>query len=145
MIDAAREFLAALDLAVFNCGTEKKFKSELDNATNGLMLSLPKTARSWGAARKAINLFLRDALYNRYLAETCLLNSIETWLEIPLDSAVARGLKKLGTRGELPFWPGLKKLSPSISSKFQLFAQDIALKRGLARVHLDIYLWLQER
>lgn len=145
VIDAAREFLTKCDLAAFRCHTEEEFRSKLDNTTENLIVALPKRARSWGVARKAINLFLRDSLYNRYLAESYRLLSIENWLEIPLDSAVARGLRKLARRREIPAWPGLKKLSGDVSAQLQLFAQNIAVRRGLARVHLDIYLWLQER
>jgi len=145
VINAAQEFLALLDLSVFSTGVKLYFRSQLDTATDSLLLALPKNAQNWGTARKAVNLFLRDALYNHYLATKYNLHRIENWLEIPLDSAVARGLKKLGNRAELPVWPGLKKLSSEISAQFQSFAQDIAKERSLARVHLDIYLWLEER
>jgi len=145
VIKTAREFLATMDLSVFRSSTKQTFKFHLDTATDSLLLALPKKAQNWGAARKAVNLFLRDALYNHYLAMEYHLHRIENQLEIPLDSAVARGLKKLGNRTELPVWPGLKGLSPLISAQFQSFAQKIAMKRGHARVHLDIYLWLEER
>jgi hypothetical protein len=145
VINAAQEFLAVLDLSELSTSTKGDFPSHIDTATHSLLLALPKEAQNWGAARKAVNLFLRDALYNHYLTTKYKLHRIEEWLEIPLDRAVARGLKKLGNKAELPVWPGLKKLSPEISAQFQLFAQDIARERGLARVHLDIYLWLEER
>ena len=54
--------------------------------------SCAEESRHWGAARKAVNLFLRDALCNRYLAEEFNLKKAEAWMEIPLDSAVARGI-----------------------------------------------------
>jgi hypothetical protein len=145
VIDAARNFLAILDLRAFQDGNISNFLSQLDKITNKLLLALPKKAQNWGAARKAVNLFLRDALYNQYLANEFNLQKTEPWLEIPLDGAVARGLKKLGTRAELPVWPGLKRLSPETSGEFQVFAKGVAKSRGLARVHLDIYLWLEER
>lgn len=145
VIAAAREYLATLDLSIFGTGDDRHFRSQLDIDTTSLLQALPKKAGHWGAARKAANLFLRDALYNHYLASAYNLPRIEAWLEIPLDSAVARGLSKECGKAELPVWPGLKGLTPSISSQFQLFAESIAKKRGLARVHLDIYLWLKER
>jgi len=145
VIHSAQEFLAALDLSVFNGSKAVMFDAQLNSITDRLKLALPKKARNWGAARKALNLFLRDALYNHYLAKEYHLHRIENRMEIPLDSAVARGLKKLSNRPELPVWPGLKKLTPSISTQFQSFAENVAKKRGLARVHLDIYLWLEER
>jgi hypothetical protein len=145
VINAAREFLAKCDLGAFRCHSEEEFKSKLDNLTKDLIIALPKGARSWGAARKAMNLFLRDALYNQYLAQNYRLHSIENWLEIPLDSLVAKGLKKENNRQALPAWPGLKRLSSAVSAQFQLFALDVAIRKGFARVHLDIYIWLKER
>lgn len=145
VIVAARDFLSVLDLSLFDIGINRKFLLQLDRTTNRLILSLPKNAQNWGAARKAVNLFLRDAFYNTYLASKYKLPRIESSLEIPLDSAVAKDLKKLDKFGEIPAWPGLKRLTPTISSQFQSFAEKIARKRGLARVHLDIYLWLEER
>jgi len=145
VIIAARDFLSVLDLSLFDNSIYRNFLLQLDGTTDRLILALPKKAQNWGAARKAVNLFLRDAFYNTYLTSKFNLPRIESFLEIPLDSAVAKGLKKLDKRGELPLWPGLKRLTPSIGSQFQSFAEIIARKRGLARVHLDIYLWLEER
>lgn len=145
VIDAARKFVANLDLSRISTGVEREFLSQLDKTTDRLLQAMPMKARNWGAARKAVNLFLRDAFYNQYLTTEFDLRRLESWLEIPLDGAVARGLKKIGDRGELPDWPGLKKLTPSVSSQFQSFAEGIAKNRGIARVHLDIYLWLEER
>jgi len=145
VIDAVREFLNKNDLTRFSIGTKRDFFNHLNRTTYRLVRAMPARARNWGAARKAINLFLRDALYNQFLASAYSLQKIEHWLEIPLDGAVARGLKKSGRRGELPLWPGLKKLTPPISAEFQAFAERLAVTRGLARVHLDMYLWLEER
>jgi hypothetical protein len=145
VIDAAREFLSKPRiLYAFNIKTEGEFRSQLNMATDQLTKALPKKAQSWGASRKSLNLFLRDAFY---LADCYRLSSIEHWLELPLDSAVASGLTKKAAelKLELPSWPGLKRLIPSMSSLFQSFAEDVAKKRGQARVHLDMYLWLEER
>lgn len=145
VISASREFLALLDLSTFMTADEDRFCAQLDSTSERLRKALPKGAQNWGASRKALNLFLRDALYNYYLATEYRLHRIENWLEIPLDSAVARGLKKLRGGERLQEWPGLKKLTPYVSAQFQALAMDIAKSRGLARVHLDIYLWLEER
>jgi len=124
----------------------KRFQLWLDSQTELLLDSLPIKNRPWGAARKAINLFLRDSLYNQYLCKQFKLQSIETLLEIPLDSAVAKGLKKLDSnRGELPRWPGLKNLTRKVSEDFQAFASEQANLKGIVRVHLDMYLWLANR
>lgn len=145
VIDAAREFLAHLDLSSYAVKKKEEFEVLHNSTTEILVKAFPKKAQNWGAARKAINLFLRDILYNRYLEERYQFSTIEEWLEIPLDSVVAKGLRKRSNKGELPSWPGLKNLSTEVNFLFQSFAEELANKRGLARVHLDMYLWLQER
>ncbi len=142
---ASQNFLSKISLVRIPKSNEKKFQRWLDYQTELLLDNLPIKNRPWGAARKAINLFLREALYNQYLCKQFTLNSIEPWLEIPLDSAVAKGLKLNSNRGELPQWPGLKNLKPNISKSFQVFALKQANLKGLARVHLDMYLWLENR
>jgi len=44
-----------------------------------------------------------------------------------------------------PHWPGLKSLKTDISKTFQDFAAEYAKQRGIARIHLDVYLWLENR
>jgi hypothetical protein len=141
----AQDFLAQMCLSRVPRSSAKGYQLWLDRQTELLLNILPIKNRPWGAARKAINLFLRDALYNKYLSKQFNLQSIEAWFEIPLDSAVAKGLKLDSNRGELPAWPGLKNLRPNISESFQIFASKQALSKGIARVHLDMYLWLDNR
>jgi len=145
VLRASQDFLAQMSLARIPKSQEKRFQRWLNRQTELLLNNLPIRNRPWGAARKAINLFLRDALYNQYLNRQFELQSIESWLEIPLDSAVAKGLKLRSNRGELPRWPGLKNLQPDVSEDFQGFASGEANLKGLARVHLDMYLWLDNR
>ena len=145
VLRTSQDFLARMSLARVPKSSEKRYRLWLDRQTELLLNSLPIKNRPWGAARKAINLFLRDALYNKYLSKQFKLQSIETWLEVPLDSVVAKGLKLHSNRGKLPRWPGLKNLKPDISKGFQAFASKQAILKGIARVHLDMYLWLDNR
>jgi hypothetical protein len=145
VIKATREYLSQMDLKKFQVSSLDRFQCVLDSETAALVRSFPKSARNWGAARKALNLFLRDSLYNRYLSECFHLSELESWLEIPLDSIIAGALKKKSTRGELPPWKGLKNLKPENSLKFQDFASIQAKSIGIARVHLDMYLWIEGR
>jgi len=145
VLRVSQDFLAQMSLGRIPKSNEKRFHLWLDRQTELLLDSLPIKNRPWGAARKAINLFLRDALYNQYLSKQFKLQSIESWLEIPLDSAVAKGLKLQSKRGELPRWPGLKNLKPNISEVFQVFASKQAHLKGIAKIHLDMYLWLHNR
>ena len=145
VLRTSQNFLAHISLARVPKSSAKRFQLWLDRQTELLLDSLPIKNRPWGAARKAINLFLRDALYNQYLSKQFKLQSIESWLEIPLDSAVAKGLKLQSNRDEFPRWPGLKNLEPNVSEGFQVFASKRAKLKGVARVHLDMYLWLDNR
>jgi hypothetical protein len=124
---------------------EISFRQWLNRQTNALLDQLPVANRPWGTARKVINLFLRDALYNQYLSRECMLDKLGEWLEIPLDGAVAKGLKQRAGRGKLPPWPGLKELTRSTSDEFQEYALLCAQQDNMHRVHLDIFLWLENR
>jgi N-glycosylase/DNA lyase len=62
-----------------------------------------------------------------------------------MDSLVAKGLKAEGKRGQLPRWRGVKWLSPEENDQFQEFAADVARKRGIQRIHLDTFLWIEGR
>jgi hypothetical protein len=145
VLGASQQFLSKLSLARVPKSSEHRFRCWLDRQTDALLDKLPIDGRPWGAARKAINLFLRDVLYNQYLTRRFAFGQIERWLEIPLDSAVARGLKAHAGPGALPHWPGLKHLDGTVSEEFQTFACAHAHTLGIERVHLDMYLWLENR
>ncbi len=145
VIQATQEFLSRLPLARIPTSNEARFRDWLDRQTECLLDALPIKNRPWGAARKALNLFLRDALYNQYLNRHFQIGKVEPWLEVPLDSAVAKGLKRLAGRGKLPPWPGLKYLQKDTSDMYQAFAARYSACQGIARVHLDMYLWLENR
>ena len=145
VLKAAQGFLASISLARIPRASEMRFRQWLDRQTKALLDLLPVTGRPWGVARKAINLFLRDALYNQYLSRRFRISQIEEWLETPLDSVVARGLRSAAGKGPLPRWPGLKGLSPDMNDEYQAFASQHAHTLGIQRVHLDMYLWLDNR
>jgi hypothetical protein len=143
---AAQNYCTAIDLTKYSDLTEEEFKSTLDKDTEGMLDSFGFGGfRPWGTARKALNLFLRTALYNKYLSEKYNLEGIERYLEIPLDSAVSKGLRNRDQNRVLPSWSGLTYLVKSDSEKYQRFALNEAEKRGINRVHLDIFLWLENR
>ena len=133
VLNAVHIYLDEINLALMKTNSRSDYMEWLDHHTMSLLNKLPVRSKPWGAARKAINLFMRTALYNRYLNHEFKLEGVETWMEIPLDSAVARGLRKEVSRGSLPQWPGLKKLTRQVSNQFQTFAQSLADRRDLAR------------
>ena len=145
VLRVTQQFLGKMDLSRMPTSSPSEYRKWMARQTRLLLAKLPVNNRPWGAARKALNLFMRDVLYNQYLDKQYKISKIASWLEVPLDSAVAKGLKHRAGRGKLPRWPGLKRLTPRVSSKFQSFADSHARTQGLERVHLDIYLWLENR
>ena len=144
--DSAREFLAAVSLRQFGTNRERAFRERLDSATEELRRALPAKRKHWGLARKLINIFLHNAFYNHYLRTHYRLDKAELFFEVPLDSAVARGLRREQSTGEkLPRWRGLVSLTAEENAEYQESAAGLARNWGVARVHLDAVLWVQER
>ena len=130
-----------LKLERFRKESEAAFLRELEIATSQLKDALPEGARKWGSARKFLNIFLRGCSYNKYLCSHYRLHVLEPWLEVPLDSHVAKGLKRIAGRGNLPHWPGVIHLTPQDSGLFQCFASKAAKNDGVNRVDLDVKFW----
>lgn len=140
-VDVARDFLRGIDLGEIMKFNRASFQAKLDDLTEGLRASLPRKARYWGSSRKFLNIFLRGVLYNRYLCERYDLYKLEPWLEVPLDSHVAKGLHLEKDSEVLPKWRTVIGLSPDENGIFQEFAETIASLRSTCRVHLDLWYW----
>jgi hypothetical protein len=140
-----------IDLRVFREQlTTDKYKDYLDILTTDLKCRFEKGGQSWGAARKGLNLFFRDVVYNKYLADfleipTDYNENLETLrnLEVPLDRDVATGLKK--SFNDLPKWKTIKELTETQSKLFQDKALIRADTKGIARIHLDLEFWRSDR
>jgi len=139
-VKALREALAAVNLSAFAVESEEKFCRALDARTDWLTKQLPQQAQSWGLARKCLNIFLRDCVYNHHLREHFEIAQCEAFLEVPLDRVVVEQLKARH-KGPLPRWWGVKYVGPFESAVYQLAASEIANSRSIARVHLDAYFW----
>ena len=147
VINQARYFLKNLDLQNFATDNEAIFLKELDKQTNLLRLSFPNKSQHWGTARKAINLFLAETNYHKFVCIGYKLEIVEPFLELPLDSQVGRFLmQESQKRGEsdLPQWKGLKYLNAEESKLYQDFARRLAKEKGYARVFLDVVIWQPE-
>lgn len=140
-IFAARDYLASLNLDSFNKQTKEKFMASLNKATEIFLEKLPAGAQHWGAARKFLNVFLRGIIYNRFLCETYKLYHIEPWLEVPLDSHVANGLRLEPGGSILPRWRTVIGLDNKTNQNYQEFASEVAKRKGVHRVHLDLIYW----
>ena len=145
----AREYLANLDLTMLEDIDESRFCSWLDNETEELRRRFPEGAQNWGAARKALNVFLENAFYDRFLSKEYGLDRLEGTLEIPLDKQVAAGLKKDREKNRitcpLPNWDRIKTLTPEVSKRFQDCASEIARAKRTSRIFLDLEYWRREK
>lgn len=106
-VQICRNYFERIDLQEFFDALKKEssidYKSFLDMHTSALMQDFPENHKNnFGAARKALNLFFRDVIYNSYLTNHFLfdLNSYEaksaiSKLEVPLDNQVVTGLKEI--------------------------------------------------
>jgi len=134
-----REFLKNVSPQQFKVQTPEEFRKELDVVTENL--SEHFSQKNWGAARKVLNIFLRDVLYNHYLHSHFSFKTVENWLEVPLDGDVAKNLLAAPEGKSLPPWPRIKRLTVEVSDQYQAVARKIAEKEGIATVHLDLIFW----
>lgn len=142
----ARKFLADLKLIELGDVTGEQYKEWLDRQTDILRSTFPEGAQdNWGAARKAINVFLEEAFHNKFLVKEYGLNRLAEFLELPLDSKVVMKIKeesqKYGIRFDLGRWRGIKNLTAEQSARFQQCAAALATKRGIRRIYLDLWYW----
>lgn len=146
VVEAARAYMKKIQLhRLQKAKSEKDYQKTLNNHTGRLSMKFPGRAKgNWGAARKAINIFLRDVIYNKQLCDWYKLKHLELWLEVPLDSYVVDGIKKDKRVGEkLPKWKSIKSLSKKDSCEFQKIARNVARREGINRIHLDLKYWRQ--
>jgi hypothetical protein len=141
IIPAAREALNEIEIENYSrVNTEKAFLNLLERDTQKIMTAFPKKAKDdWGAARKVLNIFLRDLCYYKYTCRHYKLERIEKWLEVPLDSYVAKGLRHFN--GSLRRWPGIKGLQRKVSDEYQEAAARLAKVKRINKVDLDIIFW----
>ena len=128
---------------------QDKYSKFLDDHTTQLVKTYPKDGKSWGAARKGLNLFFREVAYNKFFSDHYKLpteyikfNEAVKHLEVPLDKDVAKGIYN-DKKGILPKWTSIKKLTKEDSDLYQKEALNIAQKARTARINLDIKYWRQ--
>jgi hypothetical protein len=139
-----KDYLRGIDVKSVKARTESGFMKNLDSVTDGLIKVLPHGSKHWGMARKCVNIFLRNCLYNRYLCSHYKLEPLEEWLEIPLDSHVGKGLITHSKINSLPKWEKVIALTREQSAQYQQAARELAKKKRVCRVHLDDRLYRGE-
>jgi hypothetical protein len=141
IVQVSRKYLATLDMENLKKLDPLNYLQVMERWTDKLAQQFPDGAKNWGTARKAINVFMTQAFLNKYLSEEYGLQKFADVLEIPLDSQVAFGLRKLAERNKLPQWSGIRRLRPEISSRYQEFASQNAKERNIPKVCLDMIFW----
>ncbi len=143
--EAAINYLKGLPLKEFsNVNSMKQFIELLDKFTNELKDKLPN--KSWGAARKAINIFLLQSSYHSYISKEYNLEGIIPYLELPLDNPNAKRLISLAQKKDIKLdWKNIRELTPEYSRKIQDFALKLAKEKyNCPRGHLDVIFWRSE-
>ena len=141
VVRAARIALRKIDLSRYQRASQSSFPALLQHDTRLTQNRLPAGARHWGTARKCLNIFLRDILYNQFLSDRFQFARFEPVLEVPLDRHVADGLLKEAEGYDLPKWRTIKSLAREDSERFQCVAKKIATRRETHAVHLDLIYW----
>ena|SRR5208282_2774546 len=105
-LDTARDYVRPKDFssgpslnlrALAAARDEKSFLEQLDRNTESLQQLLvlsrgpvaPSSPPLWGSARKVLNVFLCEAYFNRVLHQSCPLQNVGPWLEVPLDKIIS--------------------------------------------------------
>jgi hypothetical protein len=89
-----RNMISKLNLSEIKNLSEENYGKWLNKKTDLILKTWPHSKKPWGAVRKALNLFMRDALYNQYLNNKYKISKIENSMEIPLDSFISKELIK---------------------------------------------------
>ena len=152
IVDIARDYFyqsISLDDYIEKLSSPDKFGKFLDDHTDKMLKKFPADGKSWGAARKGLNLFFREAVYNKFISDHYKLatdlgkfNKLIRHLEVPLDFDIATGIYK-DKNGTIPKWISIKKLTKNVSDIYQREALAIAGSKQIARVHLDLIYWRQ--
>jgi hypothetical protein len=139
---AAIEFNSHFDLSVIP--RSMAFADFLDEQTIALQSTFPPAWRKWGPARKALNIFLRDACYNAFLRKEYDLGGVEPFLETPVDSRIALALHKEASDQKLPHWESIVRLTGEQHRAYQAAAITVARRFGTYPAHLDLWFWRPE-
>lgn len=152
IVEAARLYFREeieLDKFFIALSTSKGYRKYLDTHTSNLLETFPSKGKRWGAARKGLNLYFREVVYNKFITDYYRLpknlkkfNEAIAFLEVPLDLDVATGIRR-DAKNELPKWKSIRELNKDRSDLYQKEAALIAKERKTARVHLDLYYWRQ--
>jgi hypothetical protein len=138
-IEATHKFLSEINLSeIDDAFINGKYEEFLNNKTNLLSEKLP--SKSWGHARKFLNIFLLKIEDSLLLSnEIKSHNKIKSQLEVPLDSKVGKKLVEFNPN--LPKWVKIQSVTLETNQKYQSYAKELANSKGISRIALDDIFW----
>ncbi|KHO45518.1 MAG: hypothetical protein QS98_C0010G0044 [archaeon GW2011_AR3] len=141
-VKIAIDFLQNMNLQeLTNIKSEVEFISWLDSKTHSLMELLP--SKSWGMARKSLNIFLFQVVHDIFLSDKNNLRNLIPYLELTLDNPNAKKLmNKAKEEGIKLNWSNINNLQRENSDSIQIFARKLAKEQYTCdRCYLDLYFW----
>ena len=143
VVQAAREFLSCLDLKPLGKVPTGRYTKTLDTWTERLRRKLPRGAKNWGTARKALNIFLVEVFFNRFLGPKYRMDRLKDALETPLDSQARDEIRRFARkRGlSLPDFRTIRGLTDQVSREYQEAASRMAAENRIPRACLDLIVW----
>ncbi|RKQ64142.1 hypothetical protein, partial [Oceanibaculum indicum] len=117
--------------------------------TTKLMASFPEGARNnYGAARKALNIYLFACARDHMARSRYRLDRIEPALELPIDrhaiDYLKRQAKDEASQQTLKRFSFINQLDEDIHSAIQAVAAKVAECHGVMRCELDLLAWRNE-
>lgn len=144
-IAAAQDYLSGIDLSTLGkLNDSADFETVLEQWTTILCRRLE--SKSWGHARKFLNIFLYLCSKDFHIRMQYGLSRFDKVLEIPLDRHVAEGLVAFerctvhGGKTKLT-WTKIGALDRQKNADFQAIASTLARQLNLHRAELDLKLW----
>lgn len=150
--DTRKHIQDNVDLFKFsNALKNRRYERYLNSETDKLCKAVRSRGCRWGTARKGLNIFFRDVLYNSFFFEELGLKfEYGDQLEIPLDSKTMGKILKLYKENDFknlikPSKTTIIKLNADNSKNYQIAAaqitKQISVYKGYRRVDLDMEFW----
>ena len=149
VVKAARTFMGELNLEEASAAVAEGYPAYLDNCTTKLMAYFPEGARkNYGAARKALNIYLFACARDHMARSRYRLDRIELALELPIDrhaiDYLKRQAKDEASQQTLKRFSFINQLNEDIHSAIQAVAAKVAECHGVMRCELDLLAWRNE-
>ena len=118
---------------------QDNFPCKLEEWTSNLADQLGHPQQTWGYARKAISLYLRDCIENFRIRKRFKLGNFELLLELPLDSYSMSFVRRECDRRDLV--RRIKDLNCLTHADYQNAANTVAQRYRIRRYELDYVCW----